>query len=92
MRYDTQIACDTKAGQFITSLKEHVSLPQFINAQGNQRQEEPLEPIAEQPHGTTGKLHPVAINHSVVDFPTVKHAQRPRIANAKGDANPARSR
>lgn len=58
--------------------------PEAIDAEGDHRQQKPLDPVAEKLHGSTGELQPATVNDRVLCFPAIDHAHCPGVANAKG--------
>lgn len=57
--------------------------PETVNAQGDDRQQQPFDPVTEQLHSGTIKAKPVSIDNRVLGFPIVDHAERPWKTDSK---------
>lgn len=56
--------------------------PEGIDAACDKRKQEPLNPVSEKLHGGSVELQSVSIYNGVLCFPSVHHAECPRIADA----------
>lgn len=61
--------------------------PEAVDAAGDQRQESPLQPVAEQGTAGTNKAQSSAVNDSVANHELQDVADGPRSSNAAGDGH-----
>lgn len=58
--------------------------PEAVNAQGDDGQQQPLDPIAKQLQGGPVKIKTVTVHHRVLGLPAIHHAKSPGIADSEG--------
>ena len=83
-----------KEGVFGNPLFQFDGNPEAVNAKGDEGQQEPFDPVAEQLNGFAVESQASAFDYGVLDFPVVEHAVSPGQADAKRDAcnDPAQNR
>ena len=57
--------------------------PEGINAERDQAEQQPLDPVSKQLHGRPVEVHSVTIDDGVFGFPAVDHADGPRCTDAQ---------
>ena len=60
--------------------------PEAVNAERDNRQQNPLDPMSEQLQCSSRESQSVAIDDGMLCFPAVDHTKSPRITNTEGDA------
>lgn len=57
--------------------------PEAVNAQCNDRQQKPFDPVAEQLDGLSVEYQAATIHNGVFGFPVIHHTKRPGVTDSQ---------